>query len=112
MPNIGVGGRHELDQQVLSKFLKVENEDATLGVHDRVVEVDSDSSAVTLTLPQVDEAAGKIFTFTANDGVTNAVTVQDNDESKNWSDITLGSDNATLVLYSDGITWHTLVDTS
>lgn len=114
MSNIGAGARHELDQQVLSKFRKVANENASLGVHDRVVSVDIDTASVVLTLPNVGEAAGKIFTVSV-DAVTGAAanncTITDNGESKNWADIVSTDDTPgqVAVLYSDGESWFQLI---
>jgi len=104
MPNIGVAERQTYDQQVRSKFLRVD-ENATLGVHDRVVIADSTEGAVTVTLPNVGEAAGKIFTVTAPAGNTNNVVIAHGGESLNWSNITLNAANAKAALYSDGVTW-------
>jgi hypothetical protein len=108
MPNIGVGERPTYDQQVRAKFRRIANANATLGVHDRVVIVNSNSSAVTITLPNVGEAAGKIFTVTAENGLTNNVTIAHAGESKNWANQTLAGNGAQRVLYSDGISWFVL----
>lgn len=111
MSNIGVAERQTYDQQVRSKFLRVSNESATLGVHDRVTIAESNTDALTLTLPNVGEAAGKMFTITAPNGATNTVTVQDNDESMNWSDLSMDANNDQVVLYSDGLSWMVLLAT-
>ena len=107
MSNIGVGERTVYNNQVRPKFRRISNEDAVLGVHDQVVIVDSDDAAVTVTLPNVGEAAGKIFTITASDGDTNTVTIEDNAES-GFADEDIVGDGGQRVLYSDGLHWHIL----
>ena len=114
MPNIGVAERQTYDAQVRPKFRRVSNENATLGVHDRVVVVDINSDSVVLTLPNVGEAAGKMFTITVGEvtgGANNSATIKDNGESMNWSDIESTDDTAgqLAVLYSDGMSWFQLI---
>jgi hypothetical protein len=108
MSNIGVGERRTYDNQVRPKFRRVSNEDATLGVHDQVVIVDSGDEAVTITLPNVGEAAGKVFTITANDGDGNTVTIEDNADESGLADEAIVGDGGQRVLYSDGLHWHIL----
>lgn len=93
-------------QQVVGKFLAVDNEDVTLGVNDQVVEVASNTDAVTITLPFVSDVPGKMFFINAPDGNTNTVTVQDNDESHDWKgDYSLDANDDHLALISDGRKW-------
>lgn len=108
MSNIGAGERQAYQNQVRGKYRKIDNANAALAVSDQVVIVASDSSAVTVTLPQVDEAAGRIYSIQAPDGGDNTVTVQDNDESMNWSDLSLDFAADRVLLYSDGLSWWTL----
>lgn len=96
------------DLQVSDRYVKVDNEDVTLETHQTTIEALSDSSAVEITLPNVGEAVGKIYGFTAADGGTNAVTITDQGESVDWSDIALNAANDEAVLYSDGRKWHLL----
>ena len=107
MPNIGVAERTTYDQQVRAKFRSV-TANATLGVHDRVVFVDSTAGAVTVTLPDVGEAAGKVFTITCPSAGTNNVVITDGAVSTNWSNITLSTNNHKRALYSDGVSWFVL----
>lgn len=107
MPNIGVAERTTYDQQVRAKFRRL-TETGALGVHDRVVVVDSTEGAVTVTLPNVAEAAGKIFTISAPTAGTNNVVIADGGVSMNWSNITLSTNNHKRALYSDGITWFAI----
>lgn len=96
------------DIQVVDKGKVVDNANASLSVTEQHVTVKSDSSAVTLTLPDVSEAKGKMFSVVALNGQTNNVTVEDNDESLEWTDITMAGDLACLLLFSDGRTWYTI----
>ena len=94
--------------QVMDKFV-VKTASATLGVNDQVCDVDTTDGAVTITLPNVEEAAGRIYSiFLITDG-GNDVTIQDQDESRDWEgDFTLADADDGYVLYSDGRKWHTL----
>ena len=68
------------------------------------------TDSYSLTLPNVSEAAGMLINFRATIANSKVVTVQDNDESLEWSDLTLDTDEDYTLLYSDGERWHTLVD--
>ena len=82
------------------------SEDATLDVNDQVVDVDSSEDAVTITLPFVGDAVGRIYFITAAAGNTNTVTVEDNDESVQWGgDYSLDAANNSIALMSDGRKW-------
>jgi hypothetical protein len=108
MSNIGVGERRTYDNQVRPKFRRVSNENATLGVHDQVVTVETDAGVATITLPNVGEAAGKIFTITAPNATGNNVTVEDNADESGLADQSITGDGDSIVLYSDGLAWHVL----
>lgn len=94
--------------QAQDKFLAVDNANATLTVNQQIVEVASDTSEATITLPNVSEAKGRIYSITAPNGGTNTVTVQDNDESVDWADQSLDAANDQLVVQSDGRRYNIL----
>ena len=96
------------DIQVVDKGKVVDNADASLAVTEQHVTVKSDTAAVTLTLPDVSEAKGKMFSIVALDGLANNVTVQDNNESLEWTDVVMAGTLACLLLFSDGRTWYTI----
>lgn len=79
----------------------------TLTVHERVVRctANSGSGSYAITLPPVNEAQGLTFTIQATIADSEAVTVQDQDESEDWTDLTLDTDEDAAVLYSDGRKW-------
>ena len=82
----------------------------TLEVWEQVVLVDTDTAdgTFTLTLPPVGEAAGKFYTITLIDAA-GALTIQDQDDSNDWTNITtLDADNDGVMLYSDGLKWWTV----
>ena len=81
-------------------------------VFEQVVLIDTDTvdGTFTVTLPPVAEAAGKIYTITLIDAA-GAVTIQDQDDSNDWTSITdLDADNDGVVLFSDGLKWWVLLD--
>ena len=81
-------------------------------VYDTVVHMETDdTTAGTLTLPNVSEAKGRFYTIVLiTDGGVD-VTVQDNDESMFWSDLTFGDANDLCLLYSDGVSFHVIYST-
>jgi DNA-binding beta-propeller fold protein YncE len=83
--------------------------DVNLDACDQVVECDTTSAAITVTLPPVHEAQGKIYTIAlVTDGGSN-VTIADRNDSYNWDgDYTLGDADDAYILYSNGRQWYVL----
>ncbi len=65
----------------------------------------------TLTLPSVSDAKGcmVIIRMDTRDG-SYSVTVQDQDDSRGWSDRSLNAADESTILISDGEKWHKLTD--
>ena len=82
---------------------------ATLEVYEQLAICDSTDGAMTLTLPPVGEAKGKFYSiiFETDNG---DLTVQDQDDSYDWSDLTADDAGECLLLYSDGFKWHICAD--
>jgi len=79
---------------------------ATLNVTDTEVEV-ANTSAITITLPPVSEAKGRFYTIRKTSADAKAITIQDQDDSVNWTDInTLDAAHDRKMLYSDGKCWY------
>ena len=105
-----------MSQQPLQKFIEASQVDHasptnvtatdTLEVYETLVLCDTTDGAITLTLPNVSEAIGKVYSIKLEtDGGTD-VTIQDGDESKYWeADITLDDAGDGVLLYSDGQSW-------
>lgn len=71
---------------------------------------DADSGAITITLPSVSLAKGRIYSIICRnaDGV-NTVTIQDQNDSECWlGDFTMNGKCDRLLLYSDGLAWWPL----
>ena len=83
---------------------------ATIAQRDRTTKVDSTLGVGTLTLPNVGQMAGRMYSVLATTGNTNAVTVQDNDESVGWGDRTLNGANMNALFYSDGLRIHQVAE--
>ena len=82
--------------------------DTTLTVRDLCVRVSASptTGAITITLANVSEMRGKFVAIYARDADgTNTVTIQDNDESEGWTNITLSGPGDGNILYSDGMKW-------
>ena len=83
----------------------------TLKVYEQTVIVVATAGSVTITLPNVTEAMGNIYSIYCTDLTSPAtVTVQDQNESLGWSDLSLTADNDNVLLYSDGVAWKKLID--
>lgn len=95
---------------MVSKRKTISTENVTLKASEQLVFYapgDGDDD-ITLTLPPVAEAIGRIYVIAgaANIGdLTAALTVQDQDDSEDWSNKTLNVNSARLVLLSDGYHW-------
>jgi hypothetical protein len=99
-----------IEQDTVVEKTTFVTDDYSMSVRDYVVRADSTGGAFTITLPSVSEAAGRIYTFLF---LTDSgdVTIQDQDESEDWSDLTMtaaGQDPDGAVLYSDGRKWWVL----
>uniref|UniRef100_A0A6M3JTV1 Uncharacterized protein n=1 Tax=viral metagenome TaxID=1070528 RepID=A0A6M3JTV1_9ZZZZ len=102
------------DQHVRDGFVLVTNADSPyqMTVRNSLVLCDTTDGAITVTLPPVAEAAGKIFTIGLDtDGGTD-VTVTDYQTDSWYStdifDITMADAGDGNCLYSDGKAWWTL----
>lgn len=82
---------------------------ATLTLDEQVVvcTVSSGTGSYSLTLPAVASAQGLTFTVKVIRSA-NALTLQDQDDSEDWSDLTLDADEDHVTLYSDGIRWSVI----
>lgn len=83
------------------------------------IDVDSDAGDVTITLPNVRRAMGRIYTILAtaiaNAGTGaagNIVVTNQGDDSNFEGDFTLTAAGDRVVLYSDGFSWHALAETT
>jgi hypothetical protein len=106
-------GRSRDAKTVQDRFVSI-SEDASLGVNENVAHVTGFSAAVAVTLPQVADAAGRVYAVKILDAADiNNITLQDNDESRSWSDLTCSNaSGGKAVLFSDGEEWHLLAATN
>lgn len=75
----------------------------------RVRPSNASGGGITITLPPVAEAKGRLYSILVRDADTfNTVTIADNnDDSERWGgDIALNSPGDRMVLYSDGLAWY------
>jgi len=99
------------DKIVVDKYVNP-TADYEMNTYDYVVRPSADPSTgkITITLPRVAEAKGRFYSILARDADgTNTITVQDQDDSELWSDITLNGPGDQVLLYSDGIHWWSVV---
>lgn len=78
--------------------------DTTLGVNEQVVHVTGFSAAVAVTLPPVSEAVGRAYIIKVlDDASINNITIQDQNDSRNWADIVVNqAAGASVVLFCTG----------
>ena len=102
-------GRHRDQFAKQDRFDSV-SADAVMGVNDNVLHVTGFTAAAAITLPQVAQAAGQMYVVKVlDDASVNNVTLQDQDESRGWSDLTCSdASGGKVVLLSDGEEWHVL----
>lgn len=98
-------------REVVDKYINP-NADVQMTTRDYVVRpsADGDSGAITITLPPVAEAKGRLYSLVCRgaDGV-NTVTVTDNNDSECWlADIVVDGKCDKILMYSDGLCWHCL----
>jgi hypothetical protein len=80
----------------------------TLEVYETEVYIDNDSTYTeTLTLPPVCAAKGRSYAIRTVD-TGGHTTIQDQDDSLEWTDLVTDADNEYVLLYSDGRQWFNL----
>lgn len=86
-------------------------EGGQLGIRQQtvIVNANTETGNFTISLPSVTEAAGLIYSIRARIANTRVVTVTDAGDG-DLSDQTLDTDGDHVLLYSDGLSWHVLVD--
>lgn len=89
-------------------FLQVDASVA-LTPNQNIVRVVGNSAAATVTLPPVGVCAGRMFAITAEDATASDVTVTDSGDSKEWTNIVLGTDGDGALLFCDGQKFWPLV---
>ena len=89
-------------------FVLVDNEAYAMEIEDEVVHVRSNTAVVTITLPSVKKAKGKIYTIWGFDADDNNVTVQDLGDDAAKADLVMAAANNFGVYYSDGYRWYLL----
>lgn len=99
------------DQKVNKQTFLSVDDSVTLTPRQNIIRVTGFSGAVAVTLPPVGECAGCIFAITVpDDASTNNVTVQDQDDSLEWSDSVINEAGGGKVLvFCDGETFWQLV---
>jgi len=89
------------------KKFAVKTAACTLGIYEQVIRANTTTAAFTITLPNVVEAKGMIFSiFLETDG--GDLTIQDQDESYDWTDLTCDDALDGYLLMSDGYVWWTI----
>lgn len=85
----------------------------SMEVTDQVVLIETASTfAMTITLPSVAAARGRIYSFrlVTSGGTENAV-IQDKNDDADFTSLNSTTAADTLLLYSDGFKWYTLQKT-
>ncbi len=65
-------------------------------------------ASITITLPKVSDCAGRFYSIMAGAIVSPyTITIQDDDDSVEWTDKVLADSGRSYLLYSDGMSWVT-----
>jgi len=103
------GAQH--DKVVVDKYANPEA-DYQMTTYDYVLRPNADGNTgpIVITLPPVAEAKGRFYSIVARDAdAVNTITIQDKDDSECWiGDIVFDSKCDRVLLYSDGLLWHSL----
>lgn len=95
----------EIADMPLEKRTIFVSSNTTLELYENVVVADTSGGAVTITLPDVGEAAGLTFDIEAPNGSSDAVTVNDANGS-NVASSTISIDNGNVTVVSTGRNWR------
>lgn len=79
----------------------------TLALYEQQIRANTNAGAMAITLPPVAEAKGLTFSIILETDGGN-LTIQDHDDSYNWSDLTCDDALDGFLLYSDGYVWWQL----
>jgi hypothetical protein len=93
--------------QVVDKYHSLTDVDYSMTTRDYVIRATTSAAVVTITLPPVTEAKGRIYVIVAR-AASSAfpVVIQDQDESEGWGyDAVLSAAGEAAVFYSDGLKW-------
>jgi len=98
-------------REVVDKYVDP-NATIVMTTRDYVVRPSADgvSGAIIVELPPVAEAKGRFYSIVCRDAdAVNTVTIADQNDSECWlADIVLDGKCDKLLMYSDGLCWHTL----
>lgn len=86
------------------KYISGTGTTASIGISEQVVRADLGAN-ITVSLPPVSLAEGKLYSVYVRTVTTFAMTLQDLDDSEDWADKTLDADADGILLYSDGTKW-------
>ena len=89
-------------------------DDLTLTIRDFVIEASPADDDITVTLPSVSEARGKIFTIQIIDSDTGDVYIDDKGDDPLWptsTDVDLTTQNDFIIVFSNGRHWYELAST-
>jgi hypothetical protein len=91
------------DGLVMNKFA-AKTAAYSMTIRDQVIDADISASSFAFTLPNVSEAEGKIFVVrvSVSIGGLYTLTIQDNNESGAWENISLTQEDDFVAFYSDG----------
>ena len=93
---------------------KAITDDLTMTIRDFVVEASPADADITVTLPSVSEARGKIFTIQIIDSDTGNVYIDDKGDDPLWptsTDVDLTTQYDFVIVFSDGRHWYELAST-
>jgi len=105
--SIGLGDQRSSGTLTQNGKTVFATESFSMDINDQVVRAVTGAVLdVTVTLPSVMEAAGRIFSISLITDGGKDVIIQDKDDDAALTDITLDTANDYAILYSDGYVWR------
>lgn len=93
------------DGLVNDKFKLIAGTAVTLKPYEQVVRAAQLTASFAVTLAPVSTMRGKFVSVHVVNANSQALTLQDANDSQDWTDRTLDANNDGILLYSDGIKW-------
>ncbi len=104
------GAQH--DKVIVDKYIDPAGS-VEMSTRDYVVRPSALTAPMVIVLPAVAEAKGRFYSIVARAAsAINTITISDKDDSECWEDIVFNGPCDAMLLYSDGLFWHRLANTT
>lgn len=94
-----------IDDTIATDHLKMVTAATTLKTYETVVRASQLAASFAVTLAPVSKMRGKFVSVQVVNANSQAMTLQDANDSQDWTDLTLDANNDGVLLFSDGLKW-------